>query len=304
MQYQSLIRLFKHTGIDYAQIDAHRTKRILTAEFAASENGIITIDGFTYTKNDVLQAFENQDIETNINHDNFIWQHKFLLDCLERNTVNIQKFAEWDKLLLKLKKDETGLVNYVSPYFAVAFNNVMRKFLYPANFAHAATWMKSLALTNNTEDKITALNCTKNFIEDFVKELRNVNEVTYLEILPSLKTWSSAPSPWYKLINRLPDFMNPLKSELLVTLVNFTVVIQKRDPALCYNLSLRMVKVTGLDSDTAQIIQDNHNVFLQNQGIDDGNTKGSSGSNRKTIIWTIFIILFIIRICLKLLKYA
>lgn len=289
MQYQSPIRLFIHCGIDYENSDIVRIKKIITAEFAASETGVIIIDGFTYTKNDISRLFDNNRIEDCISNDKFIWQRKILLDCLERNTVDAKELTEWSKLLSEIQNSNPALIHYISPYLAIAFNNVMRKFLYPTNFVHAAKWLGTLSIIDNIEDRNTALISTRIFIEDFTKALRNVNKDTYTDIFPQTYTWSAGP--WYDLINNLPEDFKPVKDKLLRTLVDFTAMIWEKDVQLCYNLSLRMTKVKGLESELERTIKKNHRILLATQH-EEAQKKAGSGWGSLAIL-SVFVGLLI-----------
>lgn len=275
MQYKSIIRFFEHCDIAYADgVNTGRAKKILSAEFSVAQDGIITIDGFDYSKNDVLEELESADFTEHLRYHALIWKNKSLLDCLEQNTVSFEDIPTWRSL-----KNDAGFVHFVSPYFAVTFDKIMGKILsYPVNFHEAERWLRLLAFVGNPVDEERALTSLRIFLLDTIKLLKNVNNSTYKNYLPQITPWAEQSSATF--LNKLPDSLYKIREDLVDALINFTCLIQKTNRNLCYQISYKLTLITEINEATHNLIHDNHVIIAQNNGK---SSKGGSGCGRN--VW-------------------
>jgi len=255
MQYQSPIRLFEYCNTDIENPDFARLKKILTAEFSLSPSGIISIEGFHYSKNDIFHEMEKEDFLQRYAFHLSVWKEKSLLEYLEKNILS-EKNPEWEK-----RGTDSEFVHFISPYFAESFDKVMRT-LVSGSLSDAADWMRFLRFTDNPEDEEKALTGIRLFISESIRMLKNVNKVTYREILPQLKPWTE--QPFYLFINSLPASLYKYTDELIRKLINFTVVIQQSNRKLCYQISSGLVKITNANPELTELIQSNHRIYKQN----------------------------------------
>jgi hypothetical protein len=283
MQYQSIIRLLEYCNIDCDTMDAGKIRKILTAEFALAESGVISVDGFDYTKNDIFQELEREDFAERLNYHQLVWKNQSLLECLEKNTVNFQRLSSWFQL-----RWHKSFPAFISPYFAESFDKIMRKFLNPVDFGEATRWFRMSFFINNAEDEDKALSGVRIFISEFTKTLKNVNSVTYVDILPDLEDWTDQPC--YTFINSFPASLYKLKDELVRALVNFTARIQSANRNLCYEVSCQLIQITGIDPEVEDLIRKNHKVF-------EGQPAAETKSNYRSCFWiAIVAISFIVRL--------
>ena len=257
MQYRSPIRIFEYCGIDCRAFDVAKAKKTLAAEFAIAPGGIITIDGFDYSKNDVFIELEHEDFMQRLSYHLLIWQSQSLLNCLEKNTAD----ANTVKMLTVLHSDNNNrpMIRFFSSCFAVSFDKIMKRLLYLGQFKEAGKWLMTIRLIDDANDEYTALISMRNFIADFIKLLQNLNEKTYKDRLPSLEKWFA--QPWRLFINQLPDSLYDTKKELLSAMILFTSVIAQVDIKLCLKISRQLKKVKCLEESMRKVIIRNHSIY-------------------------------------------
>ena len=287
MQYRSLIRVLEYCGIDCGDVDVVKAKKALAAEFAIAPGGFITIDGLDYTKNDVFTELEHEDFMQRLSYHMLIWQTPNLLNCLEKNIANLKTV----KTLIKLHADNNNrpYIRFISSCFAHSFDKIMRNLLYEERFRDAGQWLKTLCLIDNADDEYTALSSTRNCIADFIKLLRNLNDVTCKDHLQDLEKWFS--KPWSLFVNQLPDSLYDTKHELLSAMVDFTFVNNQADIKLCLKASKQMRKVICLNDSLRKLIVDNHAIYIIRS------RKQFDDRNLGWLIAVFIFSLFIIRTC-------
>jgi len=285
MQYQSVIRLFEYCNVEYRDnIDVGRIKKILSAEFSIASGGIISIDHFDYSKNDILEELESPDFSERLRCHQLVWKQQSLLNYLEQNIVYFSDIYKW----VDLRKD-ADFVKFVSPYFATSFDKVMGKILNLPNFEDAKRWMNFLVFVDNPEDEDVALNSLRIFLLDTTKMLRNINSTTYVSFMKQIKPWAEQPSGLF--LDKLPDSLYKIKEDLVRAWVNFTYCTNKQNKTLCYEINSELIQVSGID-------QELRDVILHNQGVFAGKKsgRGSSGCAWGFIPVIIIVIKFIISI--------
>ncbi|MDR1682306.1 MAG: hypothetical protein LBS25_02805 [Candidatus Symbiothrix sp.] len=282
MQYQSLIRLLEHCGIHANTTDAGKNKKILAAEFSLSENGIISIDGFDYTKNDVFRELEAENAAQIIEYHHRIWNDLSLLQCLEQDIIDFRNVASWFELTA-----DRDFVDFISPYFSESFNKIMRKYLQEMNFEEAVRCMRMNIFIADPNDENRAYSSTRTFLTATVHELKNVNEVTYTSLIPELNNWATRDAASF--LNRLPDSFFDVKHDLVNALINLQVLIQNNNRNLCYQISLMLVELSNLRLDVAELIKDNHRIFENNIG------KGTKEHNAwSSYLWFIVVAVIVL----------
>jgi hypothetical protein len=302
VQYKSIIRLFEYCGIDGNKLDTGRIRKIISAEFALAESGIISIDGFDYSKNDALIEIDSLDFVRHYPYHEAVWNSRTLLDCLERNTVASPDFSPRSSI-----SENPDFVRFISPYFAGSFDKIMRKYLRDFDFKSANKWTETMSLLDTPEDEAMALDGVRLYLTEFISRLKNSNSVTCVEMRTELNAWAenSASSD---LINRLMTFFPDLVDNLARVLVNFTVTIQFTSRSLCFRISCRLVEIKNLDTELSTLILENHRIYRSKMffGMDkSGRTRERHRDKRffqrnnfgKYIGITSFLLYFVIRMC-------
>ncbi|MDR0547758.1 MAG: hypothetical protein LBG77_09325 [Dysgonamonadaceae bacterium] len=281
MQYQSLIRLLTHCGIDTNQTpDAGKIRKILSAEFSLSETGMISIDGFDYIKNDVFRELEAGNAVQILKYHQRIWNNSSLLQCLEQNIVDFRTVSSWFEMTA-----DRDFVGFISPYFSESFNKIMRQYLQEMNFGEATRLMRMDIFIAGADDENRAYSSLRTFLTDTVHELKNVNEVTYTSLRPQLDAWTLRDTAPF--LNRLPDSLYDVKHDLVNAFINLMVLIQRQNRSLCYAISAMLYELTNLRPDVQQLISDNHKIVEQN-------AKGNTGKNERNVssyIWILFVVI-------------
>ena len=278
MKYLSIIRLFEFCGVNYANLSILQIKKIISAEYSLADNGIISIDGFDYTKDAVLQEIEHEDFTQRLQYHSIIWKNKALLNFLEHDTIN-NEADTWRSL-----SNDDGFKQFISPYFAYSFNKVMHKFLRDTNFAKAALLLKFLTFVNYI-DSDQALASIRSFISETLRLFKNTSKDNYKNHYLQISIWAKQPA--YLFINNLPDTLSSDIENLIIGLINLTITVQNGDKKLCLGISNNLIKINRADPENAQIIKDNHSIYKKN---------ARSGSSFIRLMVRGFITIFCIKV--------
>lgn len=252
MKYVSVIRLLEYCNIDYNAPDVSKMKKIIAAEYALSDGGIISIDGFDYTKDSVLQEIERDDFLQRLNHHVYIWNNKDLLGFLEQDQ-DVDVSTPWFS-----SNANDDFKQFISPYFAYSFNKVMHRYLRDSSLIKAGQWLTFLVFVDFVDEN-EALSSTRSFIAETLKLFRNTSKSNYKNHLSQLMVW--AEQSVYQFINNLPDSMYDEAEDLAIALINFTVAIQHTDKRLCLSVSENLVQLNKLDERHLSLIRENHKIY-------------------------------------------
>ncbi|KAA5534489.1 hypothetical protein F0919_07660 [Taibaiella lutea] len=284
MQYQSIIRFFDFSGIEYDNVggfNLSRAKKLVTAEFAMQADGIIVVDGCSYTKQEILAELERRDFSERLQFHKIIWENKGLLAFLEEDRFDFHDGGNWYSL-----SDMPGFVSFVSPYFSVVYNRIMRSFLNNNDLAAAADWLDYLFFIE-AEDEEEALRNTRMYLNDVVRFFRNLNDASYKSRDKELRLWYT--TSWSNFINKLPDSLLSYVDEIVSAIINFTVRIQKSGKKICYKISKELLNVTNANYSLLQLIRSNHEAYAQNYK---GKTFTGWLKSGVNIVYVIMIVIF------------
>lgn len=260
MQYQSFIRFLEYCHIDYqdtAQLNITRLKKQVVAEFAMEPSGIITIDGISYNKHDVLLELDQPELGKMLQFHVLIWKHSHLLNLLEKDKMDPAADGQ-DWYYLHAHQDFAA---YLSPYFAARFDSRMKHLLQEKQIAPAVAWMYFLSFVTPYDEE-TALKSTRLFLEDAIRLFRNLNDKTFRQRSEELALWHQ--QNWSDFINVLPGSLLHYTDELADTIINFTVRIQKAGRKICYLISKQLTQLETVSYTTRQLIRSNHLIYKKN----------------------------------------
>jgi hypothetical protein len=276
-KYISPIRLLLHVDVDVTtELNIGRVKKQLAAEFAMANDGFITIDGFVYNKQDVLDELDNTNFTNRLAYHKKIWSSPFILSILEQNEPNFNEV----KLELKNFQHDGNFDEFFSPYFAEPFSYAVKQCIDNKQLQEAGNWLafESFILHNERE---TAFKSLRIFLDDSEKIFNNVNADNFNVFQPKLLPWLNYG--WYTLLNNLPDELYQYKHTLSVDLINLTVALQKKHIQYCRVISDGLVEIKGLPPNLRETIINNDNVY-------NGKTK-SSEKSYWWVVWVVFILL-------------
>jgi hypothetical protein len=283
-KYVNIIRLLHHCNIDVSSqpIDVQRALKIIKAEFAASEAGILQIGDYEFTKQAVLDLFDKANIQQIIEWELAIHNNNILTKLLEQNTG--VWFGVFDALK-PLKSD--AFIQQYSAYFADVVNRITKKSL--AFSSHYDTEM-ALALMPLIlpEHREHAMQPMRMFFMDINKIIRNTNDDQFYTSLVRLSHFSS--DGWYKYFNRIPIEFDYLKDEIVASLIDIMVMNNKKPltPEVL-NFSRGLIQVRGLRPDIQQVVHSNHEIFSKRSSA-----TSDSEYDGWAIIRYIFFALFIL----------
>ena len=257
MQYQSIIRILNHCDIDCKFFDVAKAKKILAAEFSLAPRGIISINGFDYTKNDVFNELEHVDFAKRLPIHILIWRTPILLNLLEKNEEpSPEKGHEFSYYM----NSRRVFSDFISPYFAISLSKIIGRLLNEGKFETARCWQSEFYIIDNEIDRRTAMNSTRVYLTDFIRLLKNINDVTYKNHLPQLEKFFS--QPWNSFVNYLPNQFYTITNELLSAMHNFTLIIKHTDHELCLKMSQQMIEVRKIEPELRERIAREHDNFI------------------------------------------
>lgn len=259
MQYQSLIRFLEYAAIDYSPDTVHNISRIkkqVTAEFALEAGGIITIDDISYTKHEVLTELERHDLPERLGYHRVIWNHKGLLDLLERDALDMNTISSWRSL-----SQNSGFVSFLSPYFAPAFDSVMKTLLRKNDLYAASVWLDYFLFVEPLSEEMALIH-TRLYLDQVIRLFRNLNDQSYRQRLPELRPWFT--EYWSVFLNKIPQSLLFYIDDIANAIINFTVRIQKSDRKMCYEISSELTRLEHVNYSLKQLIKSNHDIYKQN----------------------------------------
>ena len=255
MKYLSIIRFFEYCGIDYKKLNITQIKKVVSAEYSLSDNGIISINKLDYTKDFVLQEIDREDFQQRLDYHIIIWSNKALLNFLEKdvagNNANV-----WYYL-----RENEGFRQFISPYMAYSIDKAMHKFLRNGDMAGASFLLDFLDFVDYVDEN-QALTSTRSFISDTLKLFKNTSKNNYRSNYSKLGVWTKKLA--FHFINNLPDSLSEEREDLVIALINFTVEIQKKDRRFCFAVSENLTKVVDIDPQHTNLIKENHSVYKKN----------------------------------------
>lgn len=280
-QYQSIIRLLQHSGIDIdSTINKPRVKKQLSAEFDFSASGFLEADGYSYTKNEIFEELDHAHFETRFAYHRRLWDNKTILCFLEENAFNYFDFNDE----LKRFNNDTTFDHFFSPYFSVSFTYAIRSFLNDHCFEDVSLLLlfEDFLMADDREEALSPLRI---YLDDNLRILRNVNAENYKTFRSQLEQWTW-PS-WAAMLNNLPPELYDIKREIAFYLVNITVAIQKSHIKDCKKISQELTGIADLPEDLTNTIMNNHKVY-----------KGSGGTTHwGVVVWVAIILLRVVSGC-------
>ncbi len=258
MHYISPVRFFESLQISDDDIsDPKKLKKIVNLEFLSSETGIVSIDGFDYNKQEMLELVSDDDFAQKWQYHKKIWANRPLLDVLERESVDIKQLRE-----VLAEKENEGFVRFVSPYFATPFNNIMKLLLSNNYVRDIYLWMQCRAYIT-VENEEVAYDGLRRYFDNALYFFRNINDTNFHDKLDEIRIWE--PIDWSTVLNNLPDYLYQYRDEIPRSLTHVLVVIQYAERELCYQISLWLVKLQIASDNLAKTISSNHLAFKQNR---------------------------------------
>lgn len=272
MQYKPIDKFFQYIQLDITDVRAEslgRVRKVINAEFALADTGIITIEGQTFSKQDLISVLDSQDAIEQLQAYHTIGQHSAFVEFLINGNFNTQIAQE-----VAILSNNDLVVAMTSADTAFQFNKNQRKLLTANRFEEAAQLMQliPMILPVDYEEAFQAL---RQYMDDGIYLLKNTNKVTHFQRLQELHRWTM---DWAQWANALPDFLLDHKQDLAVKLINYTALIQDEDKKMTYYISLQLIKLQFLTDTLSKLVIDNHAIYEKNAAPF---KKGSQPAQRK-----------------------
>jgi hypothetical protein len=286
MQFQSIIRFINYLQpdiVDWTTLDFTRLRKLAIAEFSQASDGTINLEGFDYTRHEVIKFFEQENLQEAIRVELFIYHDTGMLSLLERRLlIKMPLLINWTDFT-----QDDFFKEYISIYFAPAFAKCMKPFLHQFEFRNAWSWYKYIELAGEEQIEIAAAP-VRLFITEGARFFKNLNDVTFKDHLPELFKWRD--HSWGAFLNHVYDDFISLIDEFVDEVINFTVLIQYKNAELCLALTKELRKIKKLPEPTLEVIENNYKYFQEANGETITNKEETSGINWGRVIF--FVLLF------------
>lgn len=282
-QYQSIIRLLQHSGVDIdAPLNVSRIKKLLNAEFDMSASGYLEADEFSYSKSEVFEELDRSDFENRFIYHRRIWNDRAILDLLEKNAFN---YFDFDTQMRAYYND-VSFDQFFSPYFGFSFHYLSRGYLNEGRFDEMSSLLAydEFMLHDEREEAFRPLRV---FLDDSLRAFRNINAENYASFADEMRPWGFPR--WSRMLNALPEELEDRKADIALYLVNVTVAIQRTKKSDCRFISNELVQVEELPEELRKLIKSNHKVYT-------GGSIASSKSGGISYWWIGWVVIVLLRV--------
>lgn len=287
-QYTSIVRLMEDVGFDYhTEVNLQRLKKLLLLGFSHSEDGFIQIDGFNYSKQDVLEELEQKDFLTRLPYHIKIWNSKSLLLLLEENKIN-------DPISLRKQfnqfENDDYFDSFFTGYFRTAFVLCSRGLLkkQTPDFITLSTLFSFEDFLKN-EDREEGFRPIKTYLEENLRLFANLHPVNFDHFGSEMHPWIY--ENWYLLFNMLPDELYQLKCDMVLGLINTAIKCSKRSISDSQAITLKLIQLTDLPNDLRESINNIRVIYDKPSGR---NFATRSEFNPWQILWIVLIFIRLI----------
>lgn len=257
MSFVNPIKILDLSGVQLAEITPaliKKAKRKVFADIDLSDDGLLTTNGISYTKQEVEKAVNQLDDQDYVEYYYFISNNKKLESFLTKADISLfENFTREPFYVLP------EFINFISPFFAASFNKAILH-SYTHEYLNTFKLLSTSQLLVTPPDRLKAfksvidyLNNQKNTLDEIVTELRNNHQAyTLTAITEKFKQYQQkidAPK-----VNALPVIFSEQVNQLAISFRNLSVNIfnAHRD----YPLSLEVIKYAG-NFNTNGIAKDN-----------------------------------------------
>lgn len=220
--YRSPIGLLSDLGVDLSEISTETLKlerKKLLLESQLSENQTIQVKGRVFTKNDIIQTFDELKSTSDLAHHQRIYSLKPLLNLLEDYSVTTSKM-KGRKFEFKFKTEEemVEFKRFVSPFLANAFDRLLSRTIRNSGYDEFENVLhfSSLLLDHDAFFAFRKFDAYCSFLEErlenthFVKETFPFNDFLFLRA-----------KEFYTITNKVNEYYLDIADRLAITLINF-----------------------------------------------------------------------------------
>ncbi|MBL6445136.1 hypothetical protein JMN32_02375 [Fulvivirga sp. 29W222] len=300
MHYRSPFPILDYTGIDLKEINDQtltKAKKILLVEIDHADNGSITIDGETLTKNDILLLFESLSNTEYLIYHRWINENPGLRALLENKTLDDYEEI-FDEQLLSHDK-ASGFKAFVSPYLAQPLGKILSQTFTRQEYTRGLKIIKATQLIEHANYDVTFGKLQSN-IRGITAELKLFNE----RGVGQFKEHQCHYINYYfiQFLNQLPDGFGVLRDNFATELINLTVTIQHNHSHLCKRLYFSLSALNCSD-EIKEVIKNNLKIFQRvtgdssSAGKKETESQGSGAIIFKVGFMAIFFLIFILKNC-------
>lgn len=255
MQYISPIRFFNHCEIPMEELSQPSIlKKRIQAEFALESTGIVTIEDFSYNKQDILTEIEQPNFLQRLDFHEKIWQEPALLQLIEKSRIDFSTFQSLHNIQVS-----SDFVRFISPFMIVPFDKTMKILLSNGNFKDATTWL-SVQKFMEKEDMFDAFQSFTFFCEKSFFLFRNISRENYQSKLETIDIWTNKSQDWAIFFNALPEFLIEYREEISHGLTHLLVELQFPSIKRAYVISKMLLKL-NVSPTQEELIKKNNEII-------------------------------------------
>ncbi len=261
-----------------------RLRKKLIAEFNLTGCNTIEINGYHYTKDDVIKAIDKLTGNADLPLHSFIYCNKALLHFLEHESSPLPL------AVIKTLQIPEELKGKVYTLLTEKIAAEIRKCIYTKNFVDAQSYIFLLKQLpeNFLEDCYELIFKSLQFIVNSLKNFEENIQQLHLNDVEYLKRGEFA-----LFLNSLPEEFHELRNSLTAAFINFLVAYQKtknHDKDFVYLSSCTLMQVEHIDVELHDLIRRNHLVFKGGKTTSSGGGGYSFNLAYIAVIFTIFIV--------------
>jgi len=225
--YRSPIRLLHELGLDTTEINAENLKverKRLLLELQLAEGQTVQFGNQSYTKNDVINAFEELNGVSDLDFHSTIYQHSDLLNFLENHEVE-RRIKNVHVVFTHIENKRDKFTHFISPYLAKSIDRLITRVLVDKKFIDLDKIEVLFQLLTPT-DAIYAFRKFHSFCESLEEELLGISQSMMtsengVSIFPKGKTVYLRYRPFYNLTNHVAEYYPNITDTVAKAIITF-----------------------------------------------------------------------------------
>lgn len=249
-KYQSPIRLLAYCDLTTELLITapNKAKKIIQAEFASSEDGYITIDQYTYNKQDFIDELRPFNLVERWQMHQYIWEQKDILNYLEHARIAKKAYEVPDN----------GQLTAFSEYFGHAFLHATRQLIANNDLQGLGKFMNQ-DIYIASEDLEDAYQAVHQYLNEQYRVFKNLNTDNYLTRKNQIGHWFN--QDWWPIFQYLPEVLDHHIDNFVRVITDFLVEIQYIDKVKSIFLAYNLKQIDTMSIDLYDLCQDNYDIL-------------------------------------------
>lgn len=289
MLYTSPFEILNLPTAELQQMDRRMLqlkKKQLLAELQLQSSGVITLGNREFTKNDIIQLFEQLEQDDAIAMHAAIAADPALLQFLQTGKINPGQKFNYNPLY-----QDAAFIEFVSPFYKEAFNRYILKALASSDFARIEGFFGNPVLLNG-EDYDACFGKLHAYLNEklhSIEMLRKGFETDKRTGLGSLHDFYIYD--WVNTLNKLPEEFANFRDDYAIDLYNLAVDLwngRRKDEARAMLYGIQSIESSA---STKKLIGD---LINKVSAVEETGGGGGGGVSAGRVIWGVIVVILMI----------